>query len=59
MGVYYYPSTTGILEVLIRAFSIVGGIFMIFKVLDNYITLLFCKEHRYTEVNSGSSIEMA
>ena len=44
---------------LVRMFSIIGGIYMIFKTVDTYLTFFFCSDTKYTEVNSGSQIEMS
>jgi len=40
----------------VQLFSIIGGLYMIAKVLDVYLYTLFYKKTEYTEVNPGSEL---
>ena len=58
-AIYYSIIREGIAGFLVQVFSIIGGLYMIFKVVDLYYTMCFIKPAGYTEVSTGSDIEMA
>lgn len=56
--VKYSRPRAGMLHFLLEIFSIVGGLYMIFKVLDAYITACFYKTVIYNEVSTSPDVEL-
>ena len=57
-AIYYSIEKAGLLTLFMELFSVIGGLYMIMKVLDTLSSLFYCKDNRYTEVNTGSELEM-
>ena len=41
---------------LSQLFSIIGGVYMIVRIVDTYIHALSCRDNGYTEVNAGGEL---
>lgn len=57
-SISYTTHQTSVVQALVSVLSVVGGIFMIFKVLDSYFAAFFSPSasaaERYNPVSSGS-----
>ena len=55
-AIKYSKQSIGILGLLLQVFSIIGGIFMIAKVVDVFLATAFVKPQGFTEVNPGTEL---
>lgn len=54
--IHYFKESQGVLGLIMQLFSIIGGLYMIAKVLDIYIAALFVKQAEFSEINPGSEL---
>lgn len=52
MTAHHFEDIPNFLDLLVQIFSIIGGLFMIAKVLDNYISCLWTPEKQNQEISA-------
>jgi hypothetical protein len=55
-SIHYSKQGGELTTLLLQLFSVIGGLFMIAKVIDAYWTAAFSKPEQYSEVNPGSEL---
>lgn len=55
-AIHYFTEGSGLMKLLLQLFSVIGGVFMIIKVVDAYFTALFTKSEEFSEFSPGTEL---